>query len=241
MAAFQLAYQGFPELREEGYKLESSLEKRRYPNGATYPAWHEIDDMIAAMPAGTWLSFHLCETDKCPYVSSLLKRHHSAVQLVECLCEKYKARHVQININARGVPEKLLMPGHEIDQESAAAQISELARQYPDTNFLIPIFQKTIQKDTADSWPFFQRVLQTWHNPSSKSENQCAKNIVPFFDNSGGTGKTPDAVPEIPPDDHRSPQKGRAIGFTGEINADNAKDWLTHRCRVFDQADAGGL
>ena len=109
VAAFQLAYQGFPWQPQDGYTLGSSLDKRRYTNGATYPAWHEIDDMIAAMPAGTWLSFHLSESDKCPYVSSLLKGDPSALS-------KYKARHVQINIRtSRAISRHELSHSYQTD------------------------------------------------------------------------------------------------------------------------------
>ena len=140
-AGFQLAYQGFPWQPALGYELGSPLEGRRYPNGETYPAWHEIDDMIASMPPGTRLSFHLNESQTCPYVSSLLQGLEEALRLVDVLCNKYSARHIQININARGVPPQLFTtPGAE--SEKSATQIASLASQYPNTLFLIAVFQK---------------------------------------------------------------------------------------------------
>ena len=105
---------------------------------------------------------------------------------------------------------------------------SELAGQYPDTNFLIPI-KRTLRTPgpSFKTANLAQSILQ---------ENQRAKNIVPFFDKSGGTGKTPDAVPDIS-DDPRNPQRGRAIGFTGGINASNAHFWLS---RYYEKVQALG-
>ena len=224
VAAFQLAYQGFPWEPAPGYGLRSSLKVRRYPNGETYPAWHEIDDMVAAMPAGTRLSFHLSETKEYPYVSELLKGDDKYVKLVETLCGKdYNARHVQININARGVPPELFLEGTEWDK--SAKQIAKLARQNPNTFFLVPCFKKTGEdgKVTVDSLPFICKILQT--SAGQSTENRPAKNVVAFFDDSAGTGKTPDAVPAVPKD--YLDAKSQAVGFTGGINADNVTDWLT--------------
>eukprot|EP00438_Fugacium_kawagutii_P008043 Skav209140 [mRNA] locus=scaffold3458:57251:62031:- [translate_table: standard] len=47
----------FPWLRKG-----ADLQERRYPNGATYPAWFEIDEMIKALPENTKISFHLNDT-----------------------------------------------------------------------------------------------------------------------------------------------------------------------------------
>ena len=139
VAAFQLAYQGFPWAPAKGYEPEPSLEGRRYPNGETYPAWHEIQEMIAEMP-GIPLSFHLNESQKCPYVSSLLRGDAEALKLVDVLCCKkpYHARHIQININATGVPSDLFMMSEDEEKShKSALQIAELARRYSNTLFLI--------------------------------------------------------------------------------------------------------
>ncbi|CAE7249084.1 unnamed protein product, partial [Symbiodinium pilosum] len=223
VAAFQLAYQGFPWQPSVGYESGSSLEGRRYPNGETYPAWHEIDDMIASLPDGTRLSFHLNESEKCPYVSSLLQGAEDALKLVDVLCNKYHARHIQININARGVPPQLFTPG--ADSEKSAMQIANLASQYPDTLFVMPVFRKTDADGTvvSESWPFVRTILES--SAVKSDDKKPARNVVPFFDNSGGMGKTPDAVPEIPREFPR--EDGQMVGMTGGINASNVKDWLS--------------
>ena len=96
----------------------------RYPNGETYPAWHEIDEMIFAMPPKTKLSFHFNESKECPYVSSLLQGEPEALRLVEHLCAEYRARHLQINISAFGVPQELFA-GEKM--EMSAKRIAQLA------------------------------------------------------------------------------------------------------------------
>ena len=117
--------------------------------------------MIASLPDGTRLSFHLNESDKCPYVSSLLQGAEDALKLVDVLCNKYHARHIQININARGVPPQLFTPG--ADSEKSATQIANLASQYPDTLFVMPVFRKTDADGTvvSESWPFVRTILES--------------------------------------------------------------------------------
>ena len=177
VAAFQLAYQGFPWQPALGYEPGSPLKGRRYPNGEAYPAWHEIDDMIESMPAGTRLAFHLNETDKYPYVSSLLQGVDDFLRLVDVLCNKYNARHIQININARGVPPQLFTtPGAE--SAKSAQQIARLANQYPQSLFLVAVFQRKDADGTvlSDSWPFMRAVLES--SAAQSSERQPARTGV---------------------------------------------------------------
>ena len=70
-------------------------------------------------------------------------------------------------------------------------------------------------------------------------------NLSAFFDNSGGEGKEPDKVPEIPLD---YPDKlGQPVGFTGGIKTTNVKEWLTkyeqqaaaHGCWCISDAQSG--
>ena len=225
VAAFQLAYQGFPWNPAVNYRPEDPLKERRYPNGATYPAWHEIDSMIAAMPPGTRLSFHLSESEKCRYVSSLLQGEDSALRLVETLCKQYNARHIQINISADFVSTKLYMRGPDSEWDKSAKQVAKLAREHPNTLFLVPCFKRS---EDEDSLPFICKILQT--SASQSADKKAAKNIVTFFDNSGGQGKTPDAVPEVPED-----VQTQVVGFTGGMTADNVTEWLSRYDRKAEQ------
>ena len=61
-----LAYQGFPWQPAPAYVRDAPRESRRYSNGASYPAWYEVDEIILKLPRSTLLSFHLCETDSEP-------------------------------------------------------------------------------------------------------------------------------------------------------------------------------
>ncbi|CAE7464186.1 unnamed protein product [Symbiodinium natans] len=232
---------GFPWQPASGYLPGESMEGRRYPNGETYPAWHEIDGMIAAMPAGTRLSFHLNNTKECPYVSALLRGDPEMLRLIDELCSKYRARHIQVNISARGLPTELFTPGEV--WEKSSQHLVELAERHPETLFLIPIFQRLLPDSTsADSWPFMQRLLQA---SSERSSGKPAGNLVAFFDNSAGSGKVPDAVPEIPADYPR--EVAQPIGFTGGISASNVQDWLSrysaaaaaHGCKCISDAQSG--
>ncbi|CAJ1381380.1 unnamed protein product [Effrenium voratum] len=190
VAAFQLAYQGFPWRPTAAYDATSPLAERRYPNGETYPAWHEIDEMIFAMPPKTKLSFHFNESKECPYVSSLLQGEPEALRLVEHLCAEYRARHLQINISAFGVPQELFA-GEKM--EMSAKRIAQLAEQHPKTLFVVPVFQRPGDPGPVDSWPFMSKILEF-----SMRSGKPAPNLVAFFDNSSGRGRAPDAVPEVP-------------------------------------------
>ena len=48
--------------------------------------------------------------------------------------------------------------------------------------------------------------------------------MLAFFDNSGGEGKIPEKIPELPVEYPR--HKGHAVGFTGGLRAGNVKEWL---------------
>lgn len=236
IAGFQLAYQGFPWKRGKGYEEGSEPKTeagRRYEHGETYPAWHEIDAMIAAMP-GTKLSFHFNETDQCKYVSWLLEGEEEMLKLIHQLCTEYKARHIQININARGLDPKLFTD--ETSQQKSAAVIAGLAAKYPETIFLLPVFKR----GDTHSWPFVLEILK-----KSVVDGKPLSNLSAFFDNSGGEGKEPDKVPEIPLD---YPDKlGQPVGFTGGIKTTNVKEWLTkyeqqaaaHGCWCISDAQSG--
>ena len=65
-----LAYQGFPWRPAPAYVRDAPSEGRRYSNGASYPAWHEMDEIILQLPRSTLLSFHLCETEESLATSS---------------------------------------------------------------------------------------------------------------------------------------------------------------------------
>lgn len=241
VAAFQLAYQGYPWLPASGYLPDGSMEGRRYPNGETYPSWHEIDEMIKTMPPDTRLSFHLNNTKECPYVTALLQGEPETLRLVDVLCSQYHARHIQVNISARGLSTELFMPGDLWGK--SAQQLVELSERYPETLFLIPVFQRpaSASAPAMDSWPFVQKLLQ---DSAARNRGEPVRNLVAFFDNSAGSGTAPDAVPEIP---HEYPKKGQPIGFTGGINASNVQDWLTkysaaaaaHGCECISDAQTG--
>ena len=49
-------------------------------------------------------------------------------------------------------------------------------------------------------------------------------NVLAFFDNSGGEGKVPEKVAELPVEYPR--HKGHPVGFTGGLRAGNVKEWL---------------
>ena len=143
IAGFQLAYQGFPWRRPKGYEEDSLPQKeqgRRYDLGETYPAWHEIDKMIEAIPE-TKLSFHFNETEDWKYVSWLLQGEKEMLRLIDVLCgERYKARHIQININARGLDPNFFNIG-DVSGKTGAMVIASLAAKYPETIFLLPVFR----------------------------------------------------------------------------------------------------
>ena len=86
--------------------------------------------------------------------------------------------------------------------------------------FLLPVFQ-TAKEGTAavDSWPFIRKVLELSKN--RYDDPLPARNVVAFFDNSAGSGKAPDAVPEIPAE-----YQGKVVGFTGGITSSNVNGWL---------------
>lgn len=211
VAAFQLAYQGYPWNPAKGYESRSDTKHRRYENGETYPAWYEIEEIIAALPHGTKLSFHFNDSSECRYVSSLLQGEPEALRLVQLLCQRYKARHIQVNISSRGVAPDLFMPSPRGSWEKSASCLVQLAEMYPETLFLVPVFQS----GDIDSLPFLQLVLDM--------SKRTMSNLLAFFDNSAGEGVEPSRIPDIPP----GYPAGGPIGFAGGIRAENVKEWLS--------------
>lgn len=241
VAAFQLAYQGFPWQPTPEYEEGAPREKRRY-GGLVYPAWSEVDAFRKELPAGTLLSFHLNETPKCPYVSGLLRGEPDVLKLVGMLVEQYAARHVQVNLTANGVAPGLFTPPGAEGEDAAGAEaaigvLRKLCTDYPDTVFVVPIAQLTRPDGVSiDTLAFFKRLLAAGPVPA----NLCA-----FFDSSAGTGKEPDAAPEIPAEYPQGVQQ--RVGFTGGIHAGNVKVWLDrytararqHGCSLLSDAQSG--
>lgn len=239
VAAFQLAYQGFPWKPTPAYEEGAPLEGRRY-GGLTYPSWSEIDDMLKELQA-TPRSFHLNETAKCPYVSGLLQGDTQTLRLVDCLVWKYGALHIQINLTAGGVPKHLFMPESGTGPSEAVArsvsQVQQLCKEHPGTLFIVP-HAKIPQKDGTqiDTSAFVALLL---------AGDIVPPNLCVFFDNSAGTGLEPDAVPEVP--DGYPNGVSQPIGFTGGIHAGNVTQWLDkyaaraqqHGCRLVCDAQSG--
>eukprot|EP00418_Pyrodinium_bahamense_P098917 CAMPEP_0179039970 /NCGR_PEP_ID=MMETSP0796-20121207/15408_1 /TAXON_ID=73915 /ORGANISM="Pyrodinium bahamense, Strain pbaha01" /LENGTH=313 /DNA_ID=CAMNT_0020736305 /DNA_START=54 /DNA_END=995 /DNA_ORIENTATION=- len=235
VAAFQLAYQGFPWAPTPEYEPEAPLSGRRY-EGLAYPSWDQVDEYIHALPEGTPLSFHLNETAMCPYVSGLLtassKYHNDVLRLVDTLVAKYNARHVQVNLTAEGVPPDIFKPEGGTEQhaamaEEAATVLVDLCKKYPQTVFLVPIAQLKRRDGTdIDTLPFFMRLIN----------KAPPRNLSAFFDSSAGTGKEPDKAPELP--DGYAKAKLQSVGFTGGIHAGNAHEWLP---RYADRAKENGM
>ncbi|CAK9071411.1 unnamed protein product [Durusdinium trenchii] len=223
VAAFQLAYQGFPWERAVGYRdSDVTLEGRRYPGGETYPSWREIEEMITAMPAGTKLSYHLNETQDWKYVSWLLTGDERMERLISFLCEndRFKARHIQINVSARGVDPTLFSVG---EGTLSSETVVKLAARYPETIFLLSVFER----DGVTSWPWVRQTLDLSRGAraASATHARTLQNLAAFFDDSGGLGIQPTEVPEIPVGYPRG--VGQPIGFTGGIVAENVKSWLS--------------
>ena len=52
-----------------------------------------------------------------------------------------QARHIQVNISSRGVAPDLFMPSARGSWEKSASCLVQLAEMYPETLFLVPVFQ----------------------------------------------------------------------------------------------------
>ena len=52
-----------------------------------------------------------------------------------------QARHIQVNISSRGVAPDLFMPSPRGSWEKSASCLVQLAEMYPETLFLVPVFQ----------------------------------------------------------------------------------------------------
>ena len=91
------------------------------------------------------------------------------------------------------------------------------------SRFSLSTFSSHWRRGETDSWPFVMEVL----NESAKLADDCQKlrNLSAFFDNSGGEGKEPEKVPEIPTDYPHGMRQ--PVGFTGGIKATNVQQWLT--------------
>jgi len=235
LAAFNLAYQGFPWQPTPEYVEGSPLSGRRY-GGLAYPSWPEMNAYSRSLPMGTALSFHLNETPKCPYVSGLLRGDPNMLRLVVTLVKQYNARHIQVNLTAHGVPASLY-DGASQESETSAGILHKLCADFPDTIFIVPISRMTKSDgSTIDTMAFFRRLLALQPVPA---------NLCGFFDSSAGSGKEPDAAPEIPEGYPAGPQQ--FVGFTGGIHAGNAKTWLDryavrareHGCRLISDAQSG--
>jgi len=244
VAAFNLAYQGFPWQPTPEYVEGAPDEGRRY-GGLAYPAWYEIKNYVDELgKSGTAFSFHLNETAKCPYVSGLLQGKPEYYELVKYLVEVHRARHIQVNLTAHGVNTDLFDCTSDSEElKTSIATIRKIAADFPGTLFIVPIAEiKKKDKDgtvTAkiSTMPFFQRLLA--------AEGPVPENICGFFDSSAGTGKEPDAAPEVPPGYPSGEQY--FLGFTGGINSENVKMWLDryserargNRCRLICDAQSG--
>ena len=128
-----------------------------------------------------------------PFVSKLLSGDEETVRLVDLLCAPpplgYAARHIQVNLHARGVPSELYLGSAK---ERSAELLVALAAKHPETLFVLPVFQRQEAKE-VDSWPFVEQVAQM------AFQKHQVSNVVPFFDSSGGLGIEPDAVPRAVP------------------------------------------
>ena len=216
--AVQLAYQGYPWAVSAAYEEGAALKERRF-EGLSYPAWYEVSQWQADLPPSTPFSFHLNETRDYKYVSGLLKNCENELRLVAELVQKYSALHVQINLNADGVPPELFSPQEDGDESGMAeplAVVGKLCETYKDVIFVIP-FTKKAGRDgkMVDTSVFIQRLLE--HKP-------VPANLCVFFDNSAGGGIQPDAAPTLPVNYPKGCQQ--MIGFTGGIDASNVRIWL---------------
>jgi len=241
VAAFQLAYQGFPWEPTEPYAPGAALEGRRY-GGLVYPAWDEISDMMKSLPEGTPISFHFNETPKCPYVSGLLRGSPDMMKLVAELVQSFNARHIQINLSSAAGDATLFMAagGGSLEDNEEAKQSANIVRQlcdkYPDTTFLVPVTKGKQQNGSeVDTSAFVEWLLA----------NDAPTNLCAFFDSSAGRGIQPDAAPNIPAGYPRG--RYQPVGFTGGIDAGNVAVWLDryaerareHGCRLISDAQSG--
>eukprot|EP00408_Alexandrium_pacificum_P014608 CAMPEP_0171237634 /NCGR_PEP_ID=MMETSP0790-20130122/43065_1 /TAXON_ID=2925 /ORGANISM="Alexandrium catenella, Strain OF101" /LENGTH=367 /DNA_ID=CAMNT_0011703987 /DNA_START=54 /DNA_END=1155 /DNA_ORIENTATION=- len=232
VAAFQLAYQGYPGNPTPEYAKDAPLDQRRY-GGLVYPSWSEIDDYVEnKLPSGTLLSFHLNETPKCPYVSGLLRGDPQVLDLVRVLVDKYSARHIQVNLTSFGVGLELFSGKDEALAQASAKVLRDLCAKHPSAIFVVPIARVERDGASVDTLAFFERLLAA----------PAPGNLCGFYDSSAGTGKEPDAAPELP--DCYPKQR---VGFTGGIRPDNAKTWLDryaaraqqHGCTLLCDAQSG--
>ncbi|CAK9064801.1 unnamed protein product, partial [Durusdinium trenchii] len=232
--SFSLGYQGFPWDPARGYEEGTDPFSCRQYGGASYPAWHEIEALIKAMPSGTKLSFRLNDTEKWKYASWLLQgpdceRGNDILKLIDYLCDKLHAHHIHISISSHGVNPELIMETASSKWIQSAQNVMHLAARYPHSIFWPSVFEN----DEVCTWPFVQKVFDM--SKSCTRDGRPLPNLAGFFDNSRGSGKEPENAPEIPKDYPRG--VGQPIGFTGGIGSRNAQEWLS---RYKEAATAAG-
>jgi len=214
-AAFQLAYQGYPDKPTPPYMPDGNVEERRY-GGLVYPPWEVIRSFRKNFPQ-TPVSFHLNETPQCPYVGRLLRGEKEEYGLIDQLVKEFNATMIQINLTADGVPLDLFMPERGATEEALhklAKTLCDLFEKYPGTIFLLPLANFTKRDGSlVDTRALVDTIMRRGTPP----------NMALIYDSSAGTGLAPDKVPEIPAE---YPGKGQPLAFTGGIGPDNATEWL---------------
>lgn len=144
--SFSLGYQGFPWDPARGYEEGTDPFSCRQYGGASYPAWHEIEALIKAMPSGTKLSFRLNDTEKWKYASWLLQgpdceRGNDILKLIDYLCDKLHAHHIHISISSHGVNPELIMETASSKWIQSAQNVMHLAARYPHSIFWPSVFE----------------------------------------------------------------------------------------------------
>eukprot|EP00913_Durusdinium_trenchii_P000420 g384.t1 len=107
--------------------------------------------------------------------------------------DRFKARHIQINVSARGVDPTLFSVG---EGTLSSETVVKLAARYPETIFLLSVFER----DGVTSWPWVRQTLDLSRGAraASATHARTLQNLAAFFDDSGGLGIQPTEVPEIP-------------------------------------------
>ena len=225
---------------EIGHGLSEGSSDEEFKRSVTAEL-DRVDQIIKAMPAlpaATPVAFHLNQQG----VSLLLseKADEQAQYLIGSLCgERYRAQHVQLNINSDGVPKRLFLSNADPSQTKKIAQsIAQLAIRHPKTLFLIPVFQAEDSDGSGalDSWLFVSQVFEASKRDTAGGKLP-AKNLVALFDDYDSVGEVLEKLRRLFANSDREadgepkakqakwePRKPK-VGFTGGTSAEKLSQY----------------
>ncbi|CAK9071325.1 unnamed protein product [Durusdinium trenchii] len=197
----------------------STMKLLEVPKASSFQALHPWGDrwIKQARDSGRARTSRRCDATDLGRSGVLTAR---AARVLKNENDRFKARHIQINVSARGVDPTLFSVG---EGTLSSETVVKLAARYPETIFLLSVFER----DGVTSWPWVRQTLDLSRGAraASATHARTLQNLAAFFDDSGGLGIQPTEVPEIPVGYPRG--VGQPIGFTGGIVAENVKSWLS--------------